>query len=231
MKYLIVNADDFGASRGINRAVLELHQRGVLTSTSLMIDLPAAADAVERASREPALGIGLHVMLTTEDFVPLVDFNDRSRCAAELENQLDRFQAALGRLPTHLDSHHNVHRDPRLAPLFVEFAGRHRLPLRGHSPARYFADFYGQREGGETHPEGIGVESLLRMLASELHEGMTEFSCHPGYMDPDFKSVYHAEREIELKTLSDPRFPAFLAEQRVALITFRDVPGTGGETP
>ena len=220
--------DDFGASRGINRAVVELHQRGVLTSTSLMIDSAAAADAVELAAREADLGIGLHVTLTTEDAAPLVDFNDRLRCAAELEAQLERFQIALGRLPTHLDSHQNVHRDPRLAPLFIELARGHRLPLREHSPARYLSSFYGQWDG-EIHPEQISVENLLRLLAKEVNEGITELSCHPGYIDPDFESVCHAEREMELKTLSDPRFPAYLREHAIALIAFRDVARASGE--
>jgi predicted glycoside hydrolase/deacetylase ChbG (UPF0249 family) len=228
MKYLIVNADDFGASRGINRAVRELHQRGVLTSASLMINSAAAAHAVEWASQEPALGIGLHVTLTAEDATPLVDFNDRSQCRAELQTQLDRFQAALGRLPTHLDSHQNVHRDARLAALFVEFAGRYCLPLREHSPARYLASFYGQWDG-ETHPEQIGIENLLRLLASEPDEGITELSCHPGYVDPEFESIYSGERQIELKTLSDPRFAAFVKRRGITLITFRDVPRACGE--
>jgi predicted glycoside hydrolase/deacetylase ChbG (UPF0249 family) len=222
MKYLIVNADDFGASRGINQGILELHRSGVLTSTSLMIDSPAAADAVERALREPALGVGLHVTLTAEDAAPLIDFDDRSQCAAELEAQIDRFQTALGRLPTHIDSHQNVHRDERLKPLFMQTARRHGLPLREHSPARYFSAFYGQWDG-ETHPEQISVENLLRMLASAPSEGITELSCHPGYVDPRFESVYHAEREMELKTLSDPRFREFIKERGIALITFREV--------
>ena len=41
MKYLIVNGDDFGASRGINRGILEAHQDGILTSTSLFVDRPS----------------------------------------------------------------------------------------------------------------------------------------------------------------------------------------------
>lgn len=45
MRYLIVNADDFGASRGVNSAIVELHQLGVLSSTSVMIDMPAAMQA------------------------------------------------------------------------------------------------------------------------------------------------------------------------------------------
>ena len=76
MQYLIVNGDDFGASRGINRGIIELHERGVLTSTSLMIAMPAAADAVRLARHAPALGIGLHVTLTDEETVQLVDFDD-----------------------------------------------------------------------------------------------------------------------------------------------------------
>jgi predicted glycoside hydrolase/deacetylase ChbG (UPF0249 family) len=222
MKYLIVNADDFGASIGINRGILELHHRGILTSTSLMINMSAASDAVDVAATAPELDIGLHVALTNEDATPLVDFSDADRCAAELQAQTERFKAALGRLPTHIDSHHNVHRDPRLTPLFISLAQRYVLPLREHSSVRYFSSFYGQW-GGETHPEQISVEKLLTMLASEVGEGITELSCHPGYRDPDFESVYHAEREIELRTLADPRILAFLKQHQIRLIGFRDL--------
>lgn len=222
MKYLIVNADDFGASRGINRAILELHERGVVTSASLMIDMPAASDAVAWAKRDEDLGVGLHVALTDETAVPLVDFDDEKACFAEICSQIERFGRDLGRLPTHLDSHQNVHRDVRLRPLFVELANRYRLPLREHSAVRYFPDFYGQWEG-EPHPEQIGIENLLAMLETELSDGITELSCHPGYPESDFTSPYGAERAIELRTLSDPRFREFLDLRGVRLIDFRDV--------
>jgi predicted glycoside hydrolase/deacetylase ChbG (UPF0249 family) len=122
-----------------------------------------------------------------------------------------------------------VHRDPRLKPLFIEFARRHGLPLREHSPVRYFSNFYGQWNG-ESHPEQISLENLLRMLESEMRDGFTELSCHPGEIDPDFQSSYHAEREVELRTLADPRFLAFLKERRIRLVTFRDLP-VAGEDP
>jgi chitin disaccharide deacetylase len=163
LKYLIANADDFGASRGINRAIKELHELGTITSASLMIDMPAAEEAAAMAAAAPALGVGLHVTLTSEDATPLIDFGDRSRCAAELEAQFGRFERALGQPPTHIDSHQNVHRDPRLTPLFVKLALRHGLPLREHSRARYFSSFYGQWNG-ETHSEQISVDNLLCML-------------------------------------------------------------------
>ena len=55
MKYLIVNADDFGASAGINRGILEAHERGVLTSTSLMVNMPAVGEAVRSRRDYPEL--------------------------------------------------------------------------------------------------------------------------------------------------------------------------------
>jgi chitin disaccharide deacetylase len=223
MKYLIVNADDFGASRGVNSAIVELHQLGVLTSSSLMIDMPAAMHAAHVARASPRLGVGLHVTLTNEQSAPLIDFDDAARCLQELEAQITRFTDALGQVPTHIDSHQNIHRDKRLLPIFQDVAARHFLALREHSPAHYFSAFYGQWDG-ETHAEQISIENLLLMLVSEIGEGIVELSCHPGYADPDFDSPYNIEREIELKTLSDGRFMAFIRERAVKLINFRDVP-------
>lgn len=222
MKYLIVNGDDFGASLGINRAIAELHELGVLTSASLMMTMPAADNAVQLAKQAPRLGVGLHATLTTEEGVPLLDFDDAERCYEEIRRQVDAFYAQLGRLPTHIDAHQNVHRDARLTAVFQRIASRCRLPLREHSPARYLSKFYGQWDG-DSHPEQIGIRSLIRILETELSEGVTELSCHPGYMGPDFTSSYDGEREVELRTLSDPRLRDFFARNSIELITFGDL--------
>jgi predicted glycoside hydrolase/deacetylase ChbG (UPF0249 family) len=66
---LIVNADDFGLTRGINRAVAELHDAGAITSATLMANGPAFDDAVAIALARPSLGVGCHVVLT--DGIPL----------------------------------------------------------------------------------------------------------------------------------------------------------------
>jgi predicted glycoside hydrolase/deacetylase ChbG (UPF0249 family) len=213
MRYLIVNGDDFGASPGINRGIVEAHRRGILTSTSLLVNMPASEEAARRSRDLPRLSVGLHVDLT--------GCADPEDCRAEVHRQFRRFQELTGRLPTHLDSHHNVHRDPRLLPHFLDLARRHRLPLREHSPVRYFPNFYG-RWDGMTHPEQVSVASLVRMLETEVAEGCTELSCHPGYVDPGFASGYAAEREAELRTLCDPALRAVLARLQIRLITFRD---------
>jgi predicted glycoside hydrolase/deacetylase ChbG (UPF0249 family) len=60
---LIVNADDFGLTAGVNRAIIELHQAGVLTSTTLMAKASASDEAIQLALANPSLGVGCHVVL------------------------------------------------------------------------------------------------------------------------------------------------------------------------
>ncbi len=223
IKYLIVNADDFGASMGINRGILEAHQRGIVTSASLMVNMPAAKEAALLSRDVPDLSVGLHVNFTNEGEDAVVDLADSNACGMELQRQFHQFNELMGRLPTHLDSHQNVHRRLHLLPHFLDLASQHGLPMREHSPVRYFKKFYGQWDEGETHLEWISSENLLRMLAEELHDGFTELGCHPGYFDPRFQSVYHIERETELQTLCDPAVRRQLAEWQVQVIRFGDV--------
>ena len=224
-RYLIVNADDLGASIGVNRGILEAYERGVVTSASMMVDMPASEEFAARRQQAEGLSVGLHVTLTNED-AELLFATDR--CRDELERQLVRFERLLGRPPTHLDSHHNVHLEDPLSELFLEVARERELPLRGFSPARYFADFYGQWDG-ETHLEQVSVESLGEMLETEVGPGVTEFGCHPGYPGDGFASSYLREREAELRTLLDPAVRARIEELGIRLLSFaelRDVAGT-----
>jgi chitin disaccharide deacetylase len=217
MKCLIVNGDDFGASRSINRAILEAHQSGILTSTSLLVNTPWSEEAAALSRSAPKLSVGLHFDLPAGGSGP--PGNTTLRTA--LAEQLSVFRTLMGRLPTHLDSHRNIHRDPRLLPEFVALAHEYGMPLREHSPVRHFSKFYG-RWAGETHPEQIDVVSLVLMLATEIGEGITELMCHPGYIDPGYSSSYSAEREIELKTLCDPIVRRVLARESIQLINYHD---------
>jgi predicted glycoside hydrolase/deacetylase ChbG (UPF0249 family) len=223
MKRLIVNADDFGAGRGINRGIVEAHRDGILTSTSLMVEMPGSEEAARLAAALPDLSVGLHIALTGENEAPLVDFDERESCRGELRRQVRRFAELTGAQPTHLDSHHNVHRDPRLLPLFLGLAEEHGLPLREHSRARYFSAFYGQWGDGEVHLEWIEPAGLVRMLAAEVGPGVTELGCHPGYVESDFRSSYSSEREVELRTLCDPAVRRAIGELGIALIDFTDL--------
>jgi chitin disaccharide deacetylase len=212
---VIVNADDFGLTAGVNRAVAEAHTHGVLTSASLMVLEPGAEEAARLAAALPGLSVGLHVTAPAAG----------SGWPQELEHQIARFRELVGADPTHLDSHHNAHRDPNALPHFVRAARTLRIPLREHSAARYFSRFYGSW-GGETHPEQISVDSLLRMLDQEARSGCTEVATHPGYVDAELRSSYACEREIELRTLCDPRLRDAIEARPIELIGFAQLAGS-----
>lgn len=151
-RQLVVTADDFGISPGVNRGIVVAHRRGLVTSTSLMPNLPAAEDALARAAECPSLGLGLHLTLTAgrplspPDMVPtLVDRSGRfpvlgallARLStgrvrrAELEREVEaQITWLLERKvrPDHLDAHHHVHVHPRVADLALELAARYAIP-------------------------------------------------------------------------------------------------------
>jgi len=88
---LIVNADDFGLTSGVNRAIIELHQAGLLTSTTLMARAAATYEAIELARAEPTLGVGCHVVLV--DGEPVLP---AQQLATLVDSRSVRFHSTLG---------------------------------------------------------------------------------------------------------------------------------------
>ena len=223
MRAVIVNADDFGYSRGVNRGIAEAHDRGIVTSTSLMVDAPGVEEAVALARARPGLSVGLHVNFTNEG-ERLVEFEDPAACRADLARQLERFQALLGRPPTHLDAHQHVHRGEVARPIFREAAARLGVHLRDEPPVTYKGGFYGQWEHGVSDPTKVSVAFLAGFLRAEFTDGLYELCCHPGYVDADASFVYHQDRELELAALTDPSIRALLGELGLRLAGWRDLP-------
>jgi predicted glycoside hydrolase/deacetylase ChbG (UPF0249 family) len=150
MPRLILNADDFGLTRGVNRAIAELHAAGALTSATLMANGPAFDDAVSIARAHPTLGVGCHIVLTDgtpvshpadipsligtdgKTFRPsLADFLlavlrgrvDEEDIAREAAAQVQRLQRA-GIDVTHLDTHKHTHILPGVARPLLFVAAR-----------------------------------------------------------------------------------------------------------
>jgi predicted glycoside hydrolase/deacetylase ChbG (UPF0249 family) len=184
---------------------------------SLLVGTPWSQEAASLARAVPDLSVGLHIHLRTTE-----QQWDSDSCRAEILRQWRCFARLVGRAPSHLGSHHNVHRDPRLLPALLAVARHYGVPLREHSCARYVSRFYGHW-GGETHPEQISVEGLLRLVEADVQDGVTELGCHPGYVDPDFHTGYASERAMEMQTLCDPALRPALAEQQIHLIALGDL--------
>lgn len=235
-RYLIVNADDFGQSAGVNRGVIEAHERGVVTSATLMVRWPAAAEAAQYARRQPGLGIGLHLDLgewayRDSEWVRLyqvVDESDTQAVTEEVARQLDAFERMAGRCPTHLDSHQHAHRKEPASSVVLEAAKRLGIPVREYS-VPYHGGFYGQDERGVSYPAGVTVESFIAILAG-LGPGFTEIGCHPA-VACDLDTMYRSERLLELATLCDARVRRAADEMGIEFKSFADWLGAAGTEP
>ena len=220
-RYLIFNADDFGASTGVNRGILDCHTRGVLTSTSLMVTGLAAREAVSMSRDHPALAIGLHWDVWGEDEREF-DLSDTAAVRNEFRRQLEIFHQMMGCMPTHIDSHRHAHREPHVMPVFRELVEPLAVPLRDSGEVRFVGGFYAQWEWKITNLEYVSVAFLQKMLRTEVRPGVTEFSCHPGYVSDDYTAVYYKEREFEVATLTDPQIRDTVLEHGITLISYAD---------
>jgi len=150
LRRLIINADDFGISRGVNDGIVEAAQAGGITSTSLMVNMPASSDAITRVRQCPRISVGLHFNLTlgsavtgsssltqsaTGEFYSLakllaaasLGMLDESDVERECLAQIDRMTRA-GFPPTHLDSHRHVHTHPAIYPAVLRAVQARRIP-------------------------------------------------------------------------------------------------------
>ena len=178
MKLLIINGDDFGLTEGVNRGVLEAHQNGILTSTTLLANAPAFDSAVSLARSAPRLGVGVHLNLTLgqalskpSEIASLADatgrfchsptglaqavFLGRAR-PREIERewtaQIERvFRAGIS--VTHLDGHKHVHMLPGLAPILARLTRRFGIPAVRHAAE-----------------SPVGLATLLRRAREEAKE-------------------------------------------------------------
>ncbi|QSV63810.1 MAG: hopanoid biosynthesis-associated protein HpnK [Dolichospermum sp. DL01] len=152
MSYLIINADDFGFSQGVNTAIIQAHEEGILTSTSLMVSGDAAQNAIALAKNHPHLAVGLHLVLVCgKSVLPpaqipnLVDsqgnfsnnptqaglsyqFNQATRAELRLEisAQLEKFRDS-GLNLAHVDGHLHLHVHPVILNILTEFAAEFQI--------------------------------------------------------------------------------------------------------
>lgn len=249
-KYLIVNADDYGMAASVSQGIRESHQRGIVTSTTVMIGMDNAAEAVQQALKEtPELALGLHLVVAGKAMKPVLPpdqiptlvrsdglFYDNpawgeqapafnpDEMMREIHAQFDRFVAVVNRLPTHIDSHyHATYFHPTAVEAMRSLALKHHLPLRH------------DRGVGQSVLEGIQhtsvfyeldhdqpIEVLLNLLQTLPDGEIVELCCHPGYSNDTLFDTdpWTTVREIELAYLTDPRVRAVIESEQITLCTF-----------
>ncbi len=183
MGAIIVNADDYGWTEGVNRAVDDLAAAGTLSSTSVMVNMPLAGELPGLLDRHPGLGLGVHLTLTEGppllpgSRIPALVGDDghlpspaalvrgirRRRIplrqvAEELRAQVRRARELAGGRLDHWDSHHHIHRFEPLYSVFAHVCAAEGVPaMRAHK--------HHWLVGGGAPPRpvrpGGGVKSLL----------------------------------------------------------------------
>lgn len=247
-KRLIVNADDFGRTPGVNAGTIEAHLNGIVTSATVMVLEKPAREGIRQAQEKaPRLSLGLHFVITgggppasAAASVPTLAPNGKfarnaealpavipeEEIRRELLAQLALFEVAAGRPPTHIDSHHHSALHPSAKAVFAAVAQGRGLPVRASSPrARDELRAAGLKVPDfflkVFYAEGVTFENLASLLFDMPH-GTTELMCHPGHADPALLegSSYAKQREKELEILCDPAVRDLVLKNSIELVGF-----------
>ncbi len=243
-RFLIVNADDCNLTAGVTRAILECHDRGIVSSTTFLVNLPVDKSTVRQLTKRRRLGIGIHLNITLgQPVLPqkrvrsLVETTGcfirqgakRPRAAdvtREWEAQLRRFFRIFGRKPTHLDTHHQLHDQPFYFNLLARLARKWKLPVRRsrilkgkRMPGLCSPDYF----FGDLDPAGYWRPKQLKAVLRRLPEGVSEIMCHPGKLDRELRQIssFTRGREEEYRLFASKQLRAWLQKQDIHLGNFK----------
>jgi hopanoid biosynthesis associated protein HpnK len=206
MKKLILNADDFGMTLGVNEGIVRAHREGILTSTTLMATGDAFDDAVARAKASPALGVGCHVVLTggsalsaREKIPSLVDSAGRlpeslpafvakvtsggikiAEIETEIRAQIERIRAA-GIEPSHVDSHKHTHAHPQIMHALGRVARELKVPCV-RKPVENLGDSWKAVMGTSRSSSQLAAAAAVRALSANFHDVARSY----GLAAPDY---------------------------------------------
>jgi predicted glycoside hydrolase/deacetylase ChbG (UPF0249 family) len=245
-KHLIVNADDYGYTVGVSEGIRRAHRQGIVSSTSVMMTMPAAVTELARLRAEaPTLGAGIHLTVTEGRPFRLPRFWAPTELAAELarvpagdlrcewQAQIEAF-LATGVPLTHLDSHHHAaYRHPKALGILFELARECGVPVRNPYPIgdgeadALAGNFVGSgvrhaQRFVDVFDDGPSLAALLHALEA-VSPGLTEFMCHPGLADQELRQASRSRAEAraaELGALVDANARAALDRLGIKLVSF-----------
>ncbi|MTI95888.1 MAG: chitin disaccharide deacetylase [Firmicutes bacterium] len=210
---LIVNADDFGYSPGQNFGIIDAFENGIVRSTTLLANAPAALQALELAKPRPELGIGIHLVidmgkpLSPPNTVPSLINKDGSFRKPPFNTTLDfdikeverewraqiMFLIDRGFTPTHLDGHHHFHYHPQLLPISCKLAREFQLPIRS-VPPQYdrgpYTEVYSAELPTVKHPDYCLTDFYDTGVSEEYF--LNFFTNYPQLKDKTVEIMSHA---------------------------------------
>lgn len=225
---LILNADDFGYTKEINRGIMHGMRNGIITSTTVLTNCEIDPSDCEELKSIKHIGIGLHLNLTLEK--PLTNgssiqdnngyFYDRKQLdfsqlnltevEQEFRAQIKRFIELFQQLPSHFDSHHSIHDHPTILTITLKLMQEYKMPARRLSNIAFVPNFFGQN---------ASVENLKEIIIKHKDQECIEIMTHPGYCDDILrsKSSYSDNRENELSVLISHEIKTFINQEKIEL--------------
>ncbi|UFT99614.1 chitin disaccharide deacetylase [Radiobacillus kanasensis] len=225
-----INADDFGLTKGITDGIILSHQKGMVTSTTMMMNGKALAYAVEQAKNNPSLKVGIHLVLTwgkplLKNVDDLVDENGLFRFTSTFDpsdspnvDQVEREWTAqieafleTGLPLSHIDSHHHVHGWQILQAVVIKLARKYGVPVRYVETLKDYPELAMTDTLWDSF-YGDGVNGHLFAELSSLEVDSVEVMTHPAVVDDELKHMtsYATPREKELSLLCSMEVPGWV---------------------
>lgn len=239
---IIINADDFGYSRGVNFGIVDSFKLGILTSTTLMVNMPGTEHAVKLSKSVPELGVGLHLNLTLgyplTNGKSLIDKSnqmikptkmsnthiyDESEIYNEIDAQYKAFLKLMGKVPTHIDSHlFSTDKIDKIKKVAIEYAIDHNIPLRNHTINKFPNVKFINHRNYNSSPS---LEYILENFSKIKQFNHVEIMCHPGYVDSFVlkNSSYNVQRANEVEFLTSKETKEFFLSNNVNFISYKNI--------
>ena len=247
---LIVNADDYGKSMGINHGIIDAYKYGVLTSTTIMANGKYFEHGISLLQENPGLGAGVHLVLTygkplTAEVSTITDENGNFFEIGELIERLDsfdekeieaEFRAQIKKVEdcgiriSHLDGHHHVHTMGTVLNVTKKLAKELNVPIRWNierteevlngKDIKTTEDF-----SAYWYDENVTEENFINIMKSALDKDSMEIMCHPAYIDNYLYTVslYSLPRMVELEILMSNKIMDFVKNNQIQLINYHEL--------
>ncbi len=249
MKKVIINADDFGLTDGCSEGIIKAIKEGMVTSTTVMMNMPYANKELEKLRAMKFESVGVHLTLTcgkptlhTEEVPTLIDEAnnfyrrkdnlfpkmDLGEVERELRNQIELF-IKTGLKPSHLDSHHHIHMYDGVRQIVAKLAKEYNLPLRcaNTETKKYLEEnniLTTDDFSMEFYGERVSVDTIKQIIENSY--GTTvEIMTHPAMVDEELKNLssYSNIRLKELEILTNKELKKWFVENHIRLISFNNI--------
>ena len=210
MKYLIINADDFGYSKIFNSEILSLAERHLISSTTALVNRITAeqvkqVEQLKELIELKTVSVGLHLDFKAGDF------------QTQIQQQYQQFQKIFDAKPSHLDLHKDTYLESAY-PEVLKFCLEHNLPCRNHG---YKLDGVTETTNKVINGTKIDFVALRTTLENLKDNESYEILFHPGYYDRDCPSSLNKEREYDVRKIE--QLNPFLKINGIKLIRYPDL--------